>query len=137
MSLGELLKERLGRIKLERQRGFADRHGGGLLSHLLPLQVALKRVEEESVMWYAVPVEDLLLLLCSNAIVLVEEIQETRLGLLEGGIGTRLQIPEIRKDTLFELLGVLDRPSKRLKTKGKASNNVGTGDVKEIVPTDS
>lgn len=85
-------------------------------------------------MGYAVPVEDLLLLLGANAIVLVEEIQEARLGLLEGGIGARFQIPQIRKDALFEFLGVLDRPSEGLKSERQTPHDVGAGDVKEIVP---
>jgi len=116
LSFGELLEQRLGRIEFERQGRFADGHGGRLLSHLLPLQVALERIEEQAIVRYAVPVEDLLLLLCSNAVVLVEEIKEGRLGLLERGIGARLQIPQVRKDTLFELLGVLNWAAESLKS---------------------
>ena len=55
-------------------------------------------------MWHAIPVEDLLLLLCSNAVVLVQEIQEATLWLFERGISARLQVSQVRKDTLLELL---------------------------------
>lgn len=85
-------------------------------------------------MWYAVPVEDLLLFLCANAVVLVKEVQEWALGLLKRCIGSRLQIPQIRKDTLLKFLRVLDRTSERLKSERKTSYDVGAGDVEEIVP---
>jgi hypothetical protein len=104
------------------------------LSHLLTLEVALKSIEEESIVWYAVPVEYLLLLLCPNAVVLVQEIQETTLGLFEGGIGAGLEISQIREDSLLKLLGVLYWTPKCLETKGKTSYNIGTRDVKKIVP---
>ena len=55
-------------------------------------------------MWYAVPVEYLLLLLRSDAIVLVHEVQERTFWLLERCIGARLEIAQIRKDALFEFL---------------------------------
>jgi len=84
--------------------------------------------------WYAVPVEDLLLLLRPDAVVLVEEVQETTLGLFEGGIGARLQVAQIGKDPLLKLLRVLHRPPKRLESERKTSYNIGTGDVKEVVP---
>lgn len=71
LRLGKLLKEGLRRVELEGKGGLADSHGGGLLSHLLALQVALERVEEKTVVGNAVPVEDLLLLLCADAVVLV------------------------------------------------------------------
>lgn len=85
-------------------------------------------------MWHAVPVKDLLLLLCSDAVVLVEEIEETTLWLFEGGIGARLQVTKVGENTLLEFLGVLDWSAKGLESERKASDNVGTRDVKEIVP---
>jgi hypothetical protein len=73
---------------LERECGLADGDSGGFLTHLLALQVALQRVKEEAIMWHAVPVEDLLLLLGSDAVVLVEEVKEGALGLFQRGIGS-------------------------------------------------
>jgi hypothetical protein len=104
------------------------------LSHLLPLQIPFESIEEESVVGYTVPVENLLLLLCSDAVVLIQEIEESGLWLLKGGIGARLQVSQIGKDSLLELLRVLHRSAKRLKSEGKASYNVGAGNVKEIIP---
>jgi len=135
LSFGELLEERLGRIEFKGKSWFIDSNSCGLLSHLLPLEITFEGIEEESVVWYAVPVENLLLLLCPNAIVLVQEIKETTLWLFEGGIGARLQVSQIGKDTLLKLLRVLYWSSKGLKSEGKAANNVGTGNVKEVVPT--
>lgn len=134
LGFGELLEEGLGGVEFERKSGLVDSDSGGFLSHLLPLEIALEGIEEESVVWYAVPVEDLLLLLCSDAVILVQEIQEPGLGLFEGGIGARLQVSQIGKDPLLKLLRVLDGSAKGLEPKGKASDNVGAGNVKEVVP---
>lgn len=134
MCLCELLEERLGRVEFEGECGLADSHGGGLLAHLLTLQVALQGIEKEPVVGHAVPVEDLLLLLCANAVVLVQEIKESALGLLQRCIGTRLQVAQIGEDALFELLGVLDGTAKGLESEGEASHDVGAGDVEEVVP---
>lgn len=136
LGFGELLKERLGGIEFERKSWFIDSDSCGLLSHLLPLEVAFESIEEESVVWYAVPVENLLLLLCADAVVLVQEVKEATLWLFEGGIGAGLEISEIGKDALLKLLRVLHWSSKGLKSEGKASNNVGAGNVKEIVPAE-
>lgn len=65
-------------------------------------------------MWYAVPVKDLLLLLRTNAVVLVQKIQKGTLGLFERSISTRLEVSQVREDALLELLRVLDRPTKGL-----------------------
>jgi hypothetical protein len=85
-------------------------------------------------MWHAVPIEDLLLLLCSDAVVLVQEVEESALGFFEGGIGTRLQVSQIRENTLLKLLRVFDRSSERLESEGEASHDIGSGDVEEVVP---
>jgi len=74
LSLGELLEERLRRIVFERKGGLSNSYGGGLLAHLFALEIALKSVEKQAVMGHTVPVEDLLLLLCANAVVLVEKV---------------------------------------------------------------
>lgn len=71
LSFCELLKERLRRIELEGQSWFADCDRGRLLAHLLALEVALEGIEEEAIMRHAVPVKDLLFLLCTDAIVLI------------------------------------------------------------------
>ena len=65
-------------------------------------------------MRYAVPVEHLLLLLRSNAIVLVHEVEEGAFWLLERRIGARLEVAQIREDAFLELLRVLHRSSKGL-----------------------
>lgn len=82
----------------------------------------------------AVPVEYLLLLLCSNAVVLVEEIEERTFWLFESSIGTRFEVAQVGKDTFFEFFRVLDRTTESLETESQAANNVGTGDVVEITP---
>ena len=74
LGLGELLKQRLGRIKLKGQSRLVHCYRGSFLSHLLALQVALERVEKEAIMGHAVPVEHLLLLLRADTVVLVEEV---------------------------------------------------------------
>jgi hypothetical protein len=55
-------------------------------------------------MRHTVPIEDLLLLLSSDAIVLVKEIEERAFRLLERSIGPSLQVSQIRKDALLEFL---------------------------------
>lgn len=93
LGLGELLKEGLRGIVFKRQGGLADGSRGGVLTHLFALEVALKGVEKEAIMGHAVPVKDLLLLLCANAIILVEKVEKGALGFFEGGIGARLEVP--------------------------------------------
>lgn len=93
LCLRKLLVKRLGRVELEGQSRFSNRDGGRLLTHLFSLQVALQRVEEQSVVRYTVPVEDLLLLLRADTVVLVQEVEEGALGLFQRCIGTGLQIP--------------------------------------------
>lgn len=90
LGLGQLLVERLRRVVLEGERRLADGDGGGLLAHLFSLEVTLQSVEEKAVMGNAIPVKDFLLLLGTNAVVLVEEVEELALGLFERGIGAGL-----------------------------------------------
>lgn len=134
LGLGELLEQRLGRVELEGEGGLVDGDGGGLLAHLLPLEIPLEGIEKEAVVGHAVPVEDLLLLLGPDAVVLVEEVQEAALGLFQRGIGAGLQVSQIGEDALLELLGVLDGAAEGLEAEGQASHDVGAGDVEEIVP---
>ena len=119
---------------MKRQSRFADSNGGGFLTHLLTLKIAFQRVKKQTVVWDTVPVKDLLLLLCSDAVVLVEKVKESALGFFERGIGAGFQVAKIGKDALLELLGVLDGPAEGLEAEGQASHDVGTGDVKEVVP---
>ena len=85
-------------------------------------------------MRHAVPVEDFLLLLCSNAIVLVQKVQEGTLRLFERCISTRFQVAQVRKYSLFEFLRVLDRSTKSLEPEGKTSHDIRSRDMKKIVP---
>ena len=85
-------------------------------------------------MGHTVPVKDLLLLLRPNAVVLVQEVEETALWLLEGGICARFQVSQVREDTLLEFLRVLHGATKCLESKRKASDNIRAGNVKEIIP---
>lgn len=134
MCFCELLEKRLRRVEFERESRLADGDGGGLLTHLLSLEVALQRIEEQTVVGNAVPVKDLLLLLCADAVVLVEKVEEGALGLLERGVGAGFEVAQIREDALFKLFRVLDGAAKRLESEGEASHDVGAGDVKEVVP---
>jgi hypothetical protein len=106
------------------------------LSHLLPLQISFESIEEESIVWYAVPVKNFLLLLRSNAVVLVKEIKESTLGFFQGGVGARLQVSQVGEDTLLEFLRVLHGSAEGLESKGKAAYNIRARDVKEVVPAD-
>ena len=85
-------------------------------------------------MWHAVPIKDLLLLLCADTVVLVQEIEESALWFFEGGISAALQVSQIGENALLELFRVLDWSPKRLKSERKASDDICSGDVKEIVP---
>ena len=85
-------------------------------------------------MWHAVPVEHLLLLLCSDAIVLVHEVEKGALWLLERRIGARLEVAQIREDALLKFFRILHGPSKGLEPEGETSHDICAGDVKQIVP---
>ena len=82
----------------------------------------------------AVPVKDLLLLLCSDAVVLVEKVKEGALGFFERGIGAGFQVAKIGKDALLELLGVLDGPAEGLESERQTSHDISSRNVKEVVP---
>jgi hypothetical protein len=85
-------------------------------------------------MRHTVPVKDFLLLLRSNAVVLVQEVKEAALWLLEGGICARFQVSQVREDTLLEFLRVLHGATKCLESKRKAPDNIRARNVKEIIP---
>jgi hypothetical protein len=119
---------------LKRQSRFADSNGGGFLTHLLTLKIAFQRVKKQTVVWDTVPVKDLLLLLCSDAVVLVEKVEEGALWLLQRSVRSRLEISQVGEDTLLKLLGVFDRTAKSLESEGQASYDICTRNMKKIVP---
>lgn len=82
----------------------------------------------------AVPVEHLLFLLGANAVVLIKEIKERALGFFEGRIGASLKISQVGKDTLLEFLRILNRATERLESESETTDDIGTGNVKEITP---
>jgi hypothetical protein len=84
--------------------------------------------------WDTVPVKDLLLLLCSDAVVLVEKVEEGALWLLQRSVGSRLEISQVGEDALLKLLGVFDRTAKSLESERQASHDICTRNVKKIVP---
>lgn len=134
LRLSQLLIERLRRVVLKRQSRFADSNGGGFLAHLLTLKIAFQRVKKQTVVWDTVPVKDLLLLLCSDAVVLVEKVEEGALWLLQRSVGSRLEISQVGEDALLKLLGVFDRTAKSLESERQASHDICTRNVKKIVP---
>lgn len=85
-------------------------------------------------MWHTVPVKDLLLLLCPDAVVLIEKIEKGAFGFFECRIGASLQISKIGENTLLKLLRVFDRTAKGLKTKGETSDDISAGDMEQVVP---
>lgn len=74
----------------------------------------------------AIPVEDLLLLLCPDAVVLVEEVEKGALGLFERGIGTGLEVSQVGEDAFLELFRVLDGTTKGCETERQASNDISS-----------
>jgi hypothetical protein len=76
LCLAELVIQRALGIISEGYRRLASDHSGRVLAHLLPFQIALKCVKEEPVMRDREPVEDLLFLLCTNTLVLKQEVEE-------------------------------------------------------------
>lgn len=126
LGLCELVEERLGRVILKRQSRLAFSQRGWFLAHLLPLQVSFERVEKEAIVGDAVPVEDLLLFLRSDAVVLVQEVKKRALGFFERRIGAGLEVAQVGEDTLFEFLRVLDRASKGLEAKGETPHDIGS-----------
>ena len=85
-------------------------------------------------MRYTVPVEDFLLLLRSNAIVLVKEVKERTFRLLQRGIGAGFQVAQVRENALLEFLRVFHGPAEGLESKGETSHDVCSGNVKKIIP---
>ena len=80
------------------------------------------------------PIEYLLLLLGSDAVVFIEEVEKLGLRFFQRSVSARFQISQIRKDALFELFGVDDGTAKRLKAICQGPYDIGAGDMKEIIP---
>ncbi len=66
----------------------------------------------------AVPIEDLLLLLRADTIVFVHKVKEGTFGFFERRICARFKVAQIREDTLFEFLRILDWSPKRMESEG-------------------
>lgn len=130
----QLLVEGLGRVEFEGHGRFTDSDRSRFLIHLLALQIALQRIQKQPVVGYAVPVEHLLLLLSSDAVVLVQEVKECALRFLQCRIGAGFEIAQIGENAFFELLRVLHRTTERLESKREASDDVCTGNVEEVAP---
>jgi hypothetical protein len=75
-----------------------------------------------------------LFLLGSNAIVLVKEIKECTLWFFQRRIRTGFKVSQVGEDAFFELFRILDRSPERLKAERKASNDIRTRYVEEIIP---
>lgn len=86
-------------------------------------------------MGHAVPVEHLLLLLRSDAIVLVHEVQERTFRLFQRRIGSGFEIAQVREYAFLEFLRVLHRSPEGLKAKRETPYDICSGDVEEIIPT--
>ena len=87
-------------------------------------------------MRYAVPVEDFLLLLSTDAVVFVEEVEESTLGLLERSIVASLQVTKIGEDAFLKLFGVFHRSAKGLKAECETPDYVCARDMEKVVPDD-
>ena len=85
-------------------------------------------------MRYAVPVKHLLLFLSSDAVVLVQEIEEGTLGLFQRSIRTGFEVSQVGEDAFFKLFGVFDRSTEGLKAERKASYDVSARNVEKVVP---
>jgi hypothetical protein len=134
LSLCQLLEKGLGRVELERQRRFADSDRGGFLVHLLPLQISFKCVEEQTIMRHAIPIEHLLLFLRSNAVVLVEKVQEGTFWLFQGRVCAGFEVAQVRENAFFKLLRILHWTTESLKAKRQTPHDISSGNVKEIIP---
>jgi hypothetical protein len=75
-------------------------------------------------MGHAVPVEDLLLLLGSDTIVLIEKIEERALWFFEGGVCTGLEVTQVRENALLEFFRVLHRAAERMKAERETSDDI-------------
>lgn len=134
MCFRQLLVERLGGVEFEGLGRFADGDRRRFLVHLLSLQVALQRIQEQAIVGHAVPVKHLLLLLGSDTVVFVQKVEERTLRFFQSRIGASLEVSQIGKDTLLKLLGVFDGATERLKSESEASNDICAGNMEKVAP---
>ena len=80
------------------------------------------------------PIKDFLFLLRSDAVVLVEEVEELGFGFFEGSVGAGLEISKIREYSFFKFFGVDDGTTEGEEPIGQRSNDVCACDVEEVVP---
>lgn len=85
-------------------------------------------------MWHAIPIEHLLFLLCSDAVVLVQEVEEWALWFFERSVGAGLQIAQVGEDAFLKFLGILHRAAKGLEAERETPYYICAGDVEQIVP---
>jgi hypothetical protein len=85
-------------------------------------------------MWDGEPVEDFLFLLCSDAIVLVEEVEEFGFRLFQRSVSSGFEVAEVGEDALFEFLCVADRSAECKEAVCEGADDICAGDVKEVVP---
>ena len=130
----QLLVERLRRVEFKGLGRLTHSDRGRFLAHLFTFQITFQRIQEQAIMRNAVPIEYLLLLLRPNTVILVQEIEESTLGLFQRRICAGFEIAQVGENTLFELLRVLYGAAECLESKGQASHNIRTGDVKEVAP---
>ena len=61
----------------------------------------------------------------------------SHLWLFETSIGTRLKVPEIAENTLFELLHVADGAPESLKAEDECPDNIRPGNMIKTAPEDT
>lgn len=132
--LRELVEQRHAGIVIKRQRGLGCGTSGWFLAHFLSFQISLEGIEEQSIVRHGEPIEHLLLLLGSYAVVLIEEVEKLGLRFFQRSVGAGFQISQIREDALFELFGIDDGTAERLKAICQGPYDIGAGDMKEIIP---
>jgi hypothetical protein len=76
--------------------------------------------------WHAVPVKDLLLLLGTDAVIFVQEVQETALRLFQCRVGTSLEVAQIGENAFFKFFRVLNGAAEGLESESEASHDVST-----------
>lgn len=85
-------------------------------------------------MRYGEPIEDLLFLLSSNAVVFIKEIKELGFRFFQRGVGSRLEISEVGENSLFKLFGVCDGSAKGKKPICQRANYICSCDMEKIIP---
>ena len=84
--------------------------------------------------WHGVPYKDLLLLVGTDTVVLVEHVEELGAGLLEHGARAGLEVAKVREDALLKLFAMLDGYVGQAEAPQKRAHNVGAGDEELPLP---